>query len=386
MWSKFYCGQRWLLLLYPVFLLFFTISVMTMTLPLPLLPADIDRWPPHALSSGGELQSQFTIMELPPNPAFQLPLIHIHHGASNTWKETGPKPLRDAAGNDKNSIKERRHTDVRRNKQKSKGIASKRKDMEGINQHLTRHHLPNLPVFTVTNKGLEHRIKPGSHSPLGKHSEQAYIYEGSKSTVEHSPAPAHTPISDRQAANREARRQDAGHANRNTDTQIHDRHTSIKLAEHHKALEKHRRHPGKSEKVSKEQAPVKKPFRDLKKHHNVSEDPSEARKNPGPFNHRRALSKPDTALKKDVSSWCMSFTEQNFSDSDHRRIRNSPEIWPLPWLSKDDIQKMVLLAGGEVVSKNKVPAHGQVLQVALDPVANQEVSVWLYNEIRDKMR
>lgn len=362
--SKVYCGQRWLLLLYPVFLLFLTISVMTMTLPLPLPP--VDRRSSCALSSAGELRCQFTIMELPPNPSFQLPLVHSHHGASNTWKETGPKHLRDATGNDKNSIKERHHTDVRRNKHKSKGIASKRKDMEGINQHLTRHQRPNPPVFTVTIKGLKHRIKPGSHSPVAKQSEQAYIYsERSKSTVAHTPAPAHS----RQAANRQASRQGAGHTNRNTDTEIHDRHASVKLAEHHKALEKHRQHLGKSEKV-----------RDLKKHHNLSEDLSEARKNPGPFNHRRALSKPDTALKKDDSSSCLSFTEQDFSDSDHRWIRTSPELWPLPWLSKDDIQKMVLLAGGEVVSKNKVPAHGQVLQVALDPLENQEVSVWLYNE------
>lgn len=346
-----------------------------MTLPLPLPPADIDRRSSRALSSAGELQSQFTIMELPPTPAFQLPFIQIHHGASNAWKGTGPKSLRDAAGNDKNRIKERRHTGIKRNKHKSKGIASKRKDMEGINQHLTRHQHPNLSVFTVTNKGPKHRIKPGNHMAVAKHREQAYIYsEGRKSTVAHIPAPAHTPISDRQAVNRQASQQGAGHTNRNTDIQTHDSQTSAKLAEHHKELEKHRQHPGKSEKVSKEQAAVKKTFRDLKKHHNLSEDPSEGRKNPGSFKHRRALSKPDTALKKDDSSWCPSFTEQDFSDSDHRQIRVGPERRPLPWLSKDDIQKMVLLAGGKVVSKNKVPAHGQVLQVALDPVSNQEVS------------
>ncbi|XP_010711210.1 Golgi-associated kinase 1A [Meleagris gallopavo] len=36
-----------------------------------------------------------------------------------------------------------------------------------------------------------------------------------------------------------------------------------------------------------------------------------------------------------------------------------------PWLSEDDIQKMELLAHGQVVSKRRVPAHGQVLRIRL---------------------
>ncbi|XP_072185887.1 Golgi-associated kinase 1A isoform X1 [Excalfactoria chinensis] len=36
-----------------------------------------------------------------------------------------------------------------------------------------------------------------------------------------------------------------------------------------------------------------------------------------------------------------------------------------PWLSEDDIQKMKLLAHGQVVSKSRVPAHGQVLRIHL---------------------
>ncbi|CAF87896.1 unnamed protein product, partial [Tetraodon nigroviridis] len=39
-----------------------------------------------------------------------------------------------------------------------------------------------------------------------------------------------------------------------------------------------------------------------------------------------------------------------------------------PWLSEDDVRKMLLLAGAQVVSKAKLPAHGQVLQVALAPL------------------
>eukprot|EP00064_Thunnus_orientalis_P005522 superscaffoldBa00000543_g5536 len=99
-----------------------------------------------------------------------------------------------------------------------------------------------------------------------------------------------------------------------------------------------------------------------------------AKKNPGLLDRRMALSKPEADVKKDDSSWCRSFTEQDFPDSDHRRIRISPDLQRLPWLSKDDIQKMELLAGGEVVSKARVPAHGQVLQVAVDPPTHQQTS------------
>uniref|UniRef100_UPI0037E8A5B6 Golgi-associated kinase 1A n=1 Tax=Semicossyphus pulcher TaxID=241346 RepID=UPI0037E8A5B6 len=87
------------------------------------------------------------------------------------------------------------------------------------------------------------------------------------------------------------------------------------------------------------------------------------------MDRRKALSKPEAVVKTGGSSWCRSLTEKDFPDSDHRRIRISPD---LPWLSEDDIQKMEFLSGGEVVSKARVPAHGQVLQVALDPPAHQQ--------------
>uniref|UniRef100_A0AAV2MAS9 Uncharacterized protein n=1 Tax=Knipowitschia caucasica TaxID=637954 RepID=A0AAV2MAS9_KNICA len=47
-------------------------------------------------------------------------------------------------------------------------------------------------------------------------------------------------------------------------------------------------------------------------------------------------------------------------------IRVSPDRREVPWFSKDDVQKMKLLAGGKPVTKARVPAHGQVLQVALE--------------------
>ncbi|NXE05260.1 F198A protein, partial [Lophotis ruficrista] len=43
-----------------------------------------------------------------------------------------------------------------------------------------------------------------------------------------------------------------------------------------------------------------------------------------------------------------------------------------PWLSHDDLQKMRLLARGRVVSKTRIPAHGQVLRVGLQAVEDAE--------------
>ncbi|NXO57764.1 F198A protein, partial [Aramus guarauna] len=43
-----------------------------------------------------------------------------------------------------------------------------------------------------------------------------------------------------------------------------------------------------------------------------------------------------------------------------------------PWLSDDDLQKMWLLASGQVVSKTRIPAHGQVLRVGLRAVGDAE--------------
>ncbi|XP_056194631.1 Golgi-associated kinase 1A, partial [Falco biarmicus] len=43
-----------------------------------------------------------------------------------------------------------------------------------------------------------------------------------------------------------------------------------------------------------------------------------------------------------------------------------------PWLSDDDLQKMQLLASGQVVSKTRVPAHGQVLRVGLRAMGDAE--------------
>ncbi|NXI43075.1 F198A protein, partial [Galbula dea] len=46
-----------------------------------------------------------------------------------------------------------------------------------------------------------------------------------------------------------------------------------------------------------------------------------------------------------------------------------------PWLSDDDLQKMRLLASGQVVSKTRIAAHGRVLRVGLRAVGSAEGDV-----------
>ncbi|NWV31093.1 F198A protein, partial [Grantiella picta] len=46
-----------------------------------------------------------------------------------------------------------------------------------------------------------------------------------------------------------------------------------------------------------------------------------------------------------------------------------------PWLSGDDLQKMWLLSRGQVVSKTRVPAHGQIMRVELRAVGDAKVGV-----------
>ncbi|NXO25087.1 F198A protein, partial [Cisticola juncidis] len=52
-----------------------------------------------------------------------------------------------------------------------------------------------------------------------------------------------------------------------------------------------------------------------------------------------------------------------------RRRRGVERDTP-PWLSADDLQKMWLLSRGQVVSKSRVPAHGQVMRVGLRAVGD----------------
>ncbi|NWI80721.1 F198A protein, partial [Dryoscopus gambensis] len=68
--------------------------------------------------------------------------------------------------------------------------------------------------------------------------------------------------------------------------------------------------------------------------------------------HRRRLPMPLTHLRQERASG-------------RSRRRQGLERDTPPWLSADDLQKMRLLSSGQVVSKTRVPAHGQIMRVGL---------------------
>ncbi|XP_029445231.1 Golgi-associated kinase 1A isoform X2 [Rhinatrema bivittatum] len=64
------------------------------------------------------------------------------------------------------------------------------------------------------------------------------------------------------------------------------------------------------------------------------------------------------------SIWCADFQEGNYSAQLQGSKSLLKQQYP-PWFTSDDLQKMRLLANGEVWTKSRIPAHGQVLKVGL---------------------
>ncbi|XP_040208996.1 Golgi-associated kinase 1A [Rana temporaria] len=67
-----------------------------------------------------------------------------------------------------------------------------------------------------------------------------------------------------------------------------------------------------------------------------------------------------TKQKPHLRSDCLKLNSKPAPVKSEGFLENSP-----PWFSSDDLQKMKLLAEGEIVAKSRIPAHGQVLKVAL---------------------
>uniref|UniRef100_A0A3Q2P4N6 Golgi associated kinase 1A n=1 Tax=Fundulus heteroclitus TaxID=8078 RepID=A0A3Q2P4N6_FUNHE len=371
MWSKLCCGPRWILLLSPLFLLFLMVILMAVTLPLPLPPAHIDRRSSRGLSSAEEFKPRSRVVEPAAVGGFQQPNPHIR---SRTWrhgsgKETSTRSaLRQRAGRDvKNRVKARGDADIHKKKQRSQGIASRRRGTADIFLEASHQRSP-LSDLTGNNTERQQRSEPSSHAAGVKHTVQKHERDkGAVPTGERKPSPAHTIKKGRRSARTEAGR----HLNQAADRQMKGSQTSAKQNQHHRTLGRHKspKPPGKAVRVGKEE----KASSDLTKDHHFSKDAPEVKEHPVSPDGRKAPSQLEaTSHKDDDRNWCQSFGEHNFSDDDQRRIRVGGDLQHLPWLSRDDIEKMQLLTGGEVVSKTRVPAHGQVLQVALDPPSHHQ--------------
>ncbi|XP_073781919.1 Golgi-associated kinase 1A isoform X2 [Danio rerio] len=75
----------------------------------------------------------------------------------------------------------------------------------------------------------------------------------------------------------------------------------------------------------------------------------------GPSERKRPKFKTEREAEAGISDWCKTLNES----------WNQTKAESLPWFSADDIKKMALLSRGTVVSKARLPGHGQVLQVGL---------------------
>ncbi|XP_026084711.1 protein FAM198A-like isoform X1 [Carassius auratus] len=90
------------------------------------------------------------------------------------------------------------------------------------------------------------------------------------------------------------------------------------------------------------------------------------KKQAGPFKRKRPKIRTETndgipeeaGIKVSANDWCKTISEETFIEN-----WNQTKTESLPWLSEDDIKKMALLSRGTVLSKARLPGHGQVLQV-----------------------
>ncbi|XP_054898061.1 Golgi-associated kinase 1A [Poeciliopsis prolifica] len=341
-WTKLCCGPRWIVVLSPLLLLFLMIFVMEVTLPLPVPPADVDRRPSKALSAMRKLKPR--VVELAALSGFQQPAPHIHSRTRrhSSGKEMSThsallKPVANSAG----PVKVRSHPDVHNKKQSSQ-------DMADVFAHSHR------PDFTGNNMELQRRTKPSSHTAVVKHTLHTHTHlKGNVSKSDHKSSAADTIKSVQRAVHR--------HTHQDAVRQTTDSQTREKQNQRHTALERHGKapkHSGKPASVGKEEMPSS----DLREDRHLSRD------------DREAASEVEATAQQGDRDWCQGLPELDFLDADQRKIRVGGDLQHVHWLSRDDIEKMELLAGGEVVSKSRVPAHGQVLQVALGlPARHQNI-------------
>ncbi|PWA22532.1 hypothetical protein CCH79_00018176, partial [Gambusia affinis] len=338
-WSKLCCGPRWIVLFSPLLLLVLMIFVMAVTLPLPVPSADVNRRPSKALSAVGKLKPR--AVEHAALSGFQHPAPHIH---SKTWRSSSRKemsthsaqlkPVENSAG----AVKVRSRPDVHNKKQSSQ-------DMADVFAHSQRSD------FTGNNMELQRRTKPSRHTAVVKHTLHTHTHlKENVSSADHKSSTADTKKSVQKAAHR--------HTHQVAVSQTTDSQTREKQNQRHRALERHRKapkHSGKPASVGKEETPSS----DLREDRHLS------------LGDREEI---EATAQQGDRDWCQGLTELDFSDADQRKIRVGGDLQHVHWLSRDDIEKMELLAGGEVVSKTRVPAHGQVLQVALElPARHQNI-------------
>ncbi|KAI2655564.1 Golgi-associated kinase 1A [Labeo rohita] len=93
-------------------------------------------------------------------------------------------------------------------------------------------------------------------------------------------------------------------------------------------------------------------------------DPGTHERQAGPSERKRPKFRAETripgeaGIQESANDWCKMVSDETFIEN-----WNQTKAESLPWLSEDDIKKMALLSRGTVLSKARLPGHGQVLQV-----------------------
>nr|XP_003222246.1 PREDICTED: protein FAM198A [Anolis carolinensis] len=70
------------------------------------------------------------------------------------------------------------------------------------------------------------------------------------------------------------------------------------------------------------------------------------------------------------SAWCKKLQDYDHLGKQEGGLRFHEKT--LPWFTLDDVRKMMFLTNGTVVSKDRIPAHGQILRVAIS--SNQDTN------------
>ncbi|XP_010895293.2 Golgi-associated kinase 1A [Esox lucius] len=345
-WSKIRC-KRWVVL---AVLLLFPLSVVVIS-TLRFTPSETRRLPSTVLSSTGARARTRQRATLPHH--LLPPPLNNHKGG---WKQNGKG---------KESWKHRLVVDLPRlgrranvvtdgrihNSNNKKDIKTERNKTKGRQPSSSREQHKNIQSLKVSALPVRddgHQLSNCSSSELFPHprspTTQPNVHTAAPQTAEH----RQSRVADQSVSDSDHRCTSGGRRQ----SQMHT-----------KQLER---------KDLTDQQAVKKLPRERRKHDRQSAAASE-RKQPRASGRKETQPAAETEEGNGREArWCpMSSREGVFPDTDTQEIRTgSPDS--LPWLSKDDVQKMEFLKGSKVISKARVPAHGQVLQIGLGgaPVAD----------------
>ncbi|KAJ7985633.1 hypothetical protein DPEC_G00354090 [Dallia pectoralis] len=361
-WSKIRC-KRWGVMAFLFFLLFL-LSVVVIN-SLHFTPSETRRLPSTFLSStGGGDRARARSRQRATLPLHQHHLPPPPNNHNRGWKQNGKvkeswkhhlvdHPRLDHRANIMTDV--RTYNNNKKNV-KATGTSSKRNQKKVRQPSSSRGHHKNSQSLPVTAL------------PVGQDGSQ--VHNGSRSELINFPQSPTTQQNTHPAGPQNlysAGPQTVKRRQRHTANQsLSDLSEHICTSDGQRQRQTQTRHSGKKDQT--DQQSVEKVSREHRKNDRPSAEASERKH---PHLSGRTETRPAAGTEEgnvsEAHGCKMSAQEGRFTDTDTQKIRTgSPDS--LPWLSKDDILKMEFLRSSEVISKARVPAHGQVLKVGLsDP-------------------